>query len=151
MFLILSLDIPENNLEREFLWYLAFHPTFHVWQNSSSWVLARDALNWSDYRIPGSLISHKWIIIVAYWLGLVWLKMTKCFKWSAMYPEDKMWSSFLCILVSVNGGSYEISVVCSSLTPSVSLFKIFLRSRWFIFPDYFPEATLLYGQRTDWT
>lgn len=102
----MSLDIPENNLEREFLWYLTFHPKFYVSQNFSSWVLAQDALNWSDCRIPRSLISHKWVITVAYWLGLVWLKMTKCFKWSATFPlyiglcKRRVLSNLCCLLVS---------------------------------------------------
>ena len=46
--LILSLDIPESSLEGELLLYLIPHPKFYVWQNSSSGVIAQNALRQSD-------------------------------------------------------------------------------------------------------
>ena len=49
----------------------------------------------------------------------------------------------------INWESYEISLVCSSLNPSVGQFNILLRSRWFIFSNYYLEVTLLYHLKTD--
>ena len=52
-------------------------------------------------------------------------------KWSAIYSKDKILpSSFFVLVLSGNRGSYEITVICSSLTPWVCQFNIFLRSSW---------------------
>ena len=58
-------------------------------------------------------------------------------KWSAIYQEDKIWTIFLCILISVNRKSYEITFVCSSLASLVGQLNIFFRSHWLVFPDLF--------------
>ena len=57
-------------------------------------------------------------------------------KWSAMYLEDKVWSSFPCILVSVKRGSYEITAVCLPLISVIGQFNIFLWSPW-LFSSWF--------------
>ena len=81
---------------------------------------------------------------------------------SAIYQEDKIWSIFLWILVFENRESYEMSIVCSSLTPSVSEFflrdtdqsvgqsvQYFLLEPLIDFFWFFHEVTLLGDRRTD--
>ena len=70
-------------------------------------------------------------------------------KWSVKYQEDKIWSPFPCILVLINRESYKLSITCSSLTPSVSQFNIFLKRNWLILSDYFHEVNLFYDFRTN--
>lgn len=87
---------------------MASHSEFYV-QNLSSWVIVQDALYWSDLMIPERLICHKRITGVENWFSMDQNhKFT--FKWSAINPEDKVWSIFLCILVFINRGSYEITI-----------------------------------------
>ena len=57
-------------------------------------------------------------------------------KWSAMYSEDKVWSSFPCTLVSVKRGSYEITAVYLPLISVIGQFNIFLWSPW-LFSSWF--------------
>ena len=61
----MSSDFPESSLEGEFLWQLTSFPKFYIWQNSSSWVIAQDALHRSDSMIPECWISHDWLIRAA--------------------------------------------------------------------------------------
>ena len=70
-------------------------------------------------------------------------------KGSVIYPEDKIWSSFLCILVSVSRRPYESTVACSSLTSFVSQFNIFLGAFDCFFFIFFHEVTLLNYLKTN--
>ena len=43
-----SFDFPKNSLKGELLWYSTSYPKFHVWQNSRSWAIVQNTLDWSD-------------------------------------------------------------------------------------------------------
>ena len=125
------ISLSENSMEQGSLWYLTSYSKFCIWQNSSSWVMVQDALVLINCTILKSLISYQWVIRVLNWLSLVVAENDQIIlKWSAIYSEDKIGSSFPCILVSIKRGSHEITVVYSSLTPLVCQSNIFLMSPW---------------------
>ena len=61
----MSPDFPESSLEGELLWQFTSFPKFYIWQNSSSWVIAQDALHRSYSMIPECWISHDLLIRAA--------------------------------------------------------------------------------------
>ena len=135
------ISLSENSMEQGSLWYLTSHSKFCIWQNSSSWVIVQDALDLSDCTILKSLISYQQVIRVANRLGLVMAENDQITsKWSAIYLEDKIGSSFTCILVSIKRGSSEITVVYSSLIPLVCQFNIFFSSPWLFLFWFFHEV-----------
>ena len=121
---------------------------------------------WRKWYLVGGL-AHFWLVgeglplppcrenpASSIWLvGWTWSDMAEndksTSKWSVKYQEDKIWSPFPCILVLINRESYELSITCSSLTPSVSQFNIFLKRHWLILSDYFHEVNLFYDFRTN--
>ena len=133
------------------------HLKFHAWQNSMSWVIVQDALDKSDCTISESFILQEWVeiwnlffyISATNKFGFVWNNYT-CpnffknisHKFSNIFKRQVS-SSFFGISDSLNRGYYEIIIVCSSFTASFGQFKIFRRSHWLFFSDFFNEATLL--------
>ena len=73
--------------------------------------------------------------------GLAWLKIPKVLQNDQKYTQKTRNGQVSFVYwISKNKRSYEIAVVDLSLTPSVGQFKIFLRSCWLVFSDFFHKV-----------
>ena len=130
------------------MWHFTSHPKFHVWQNSNSWVIAQGVIttgqiaqflkvqylkNELRYEVVFAYVSNRYIGLRLTRLGMPWVLQS--YK-SGTYSKEKIRSSFLWRLDSLNKRSYEITVVCPSLTASVGQSNIFGTSRWPVFSDF---------------
>ena len=107
-------------------------PIPNVWESSSCWVIAQDALNQSDCMIRESAISHDWVIRVTNLLRLV-KQSWKCPEYFKMIGNiSSRWDMVKISLnmVHIIKRSYEITVVCLPLTTSAEQFNIFLRRKF---------------------
>ena len=93
---------------------------------------------------------------VANWLGLVWHGW-KCPKYFKLENEKQyIQQTGHCQVsfvrwISVDQGSYEISVICPSITPSTGQFNIFRRSSWLAFSDFFSLSYIILTSKDWWS
>ena len=88
-------------------------------------------LDQSHCRIPESPISQgvKWILVCSWaWSDITQITQSSSKIINQDYIKKKISSTFLYILDSTNGGSYEITVACPSVTDSVGQLNISCRS-----------------------
>ena len=119
-------------LSEYFVIWFSPHSKFHVWKNSRSNVIAQNALNLSNCRIPESPLSQKWVEVWTWFLngskkliglGLTWLfihKLPQNYKPGICLKDRYARVSFV-YWTPINRGSFEIIVVCPS---SVGEFNI---------------------------
>lgn len=88
-FLIRSLDFAKNSLKWGLLWYLTPQPKFHVYQNSSSWIIIEHCLNQKNCRSPESSLSQEWVEV---WIWFFYMWVTSCL---VLVRHLWTWSNYL--------------------------------------------------------